>query len=94
MRLHRGCKKRFKVTATGKVRFFAPGGQHNKYRLSGRQVQDKRKPRYLERCDEKRIKVALRQARNKRPAWGKRWRLKLRSGSSQATPDKQADATL
>ena len=45
------------MTALGKVRFFAPGGQHNKYRLSGRQVQDKRKPRYLLPCDEKRIKA-------------------------------------
>ena len=74
-----GCKARFKITATGKVRFFPPGGRHHKYKLSGRQVQNKRKPRFLNSVDGKRIKLAMLQGRNWRPAYPPRKKLKLRA---------------
>lgn len=85
---HKGCLKRFKVTGTGKVRYFPAGGRHHKYKLSGRQVQNKRKPRYLNSVDGKKIKIAMLQGRNWTPAWPKRFRLRLKS---ELTPEELAD---
>ena len=50
-----GCKKRFKFTATGKVKSTQAGKRHNMRRRSGNFLRDARGTTMMDECDEHRI---------------------------------------
>ncbi len=50
------CKKKFKITATGKVKFKNAGKRHGMTKRSGRQIRDNRKADFMSDCDAKFVK--------------------------------------
>ncbi len=60
MKTHKGVKKRFKVTANGKVKHKACGSSHLNSHKSGKQIRRLRKKRVLKvEADAKRLRRAL-----------------------------------
>ncbi len=59
MKSHRGAKKRFKITGTGKVMRHKAYKSHILTKKSAKRKRNLRKPTLLAACDEKRIKKVL-----------------------------------
>lgn len=59
MKTHSGAKKRFKVTASGKVKYKKPGQRHLLTGDSGNQNRQSRKPATLNKTDTKTMKKFL-----------------------------------
>jgi large subunit ribosomal protein L35 len=59
MKTHRGAKKRFKITGTGKVMRHKAYKSHILTKKSAKRKRNLRKPTLLAAGDEKRIKKAL-----------------------------------
>lgn len=59
IKTHKGTKKRFKITATGKVMHRASGTSHRNVRLSQKRKRNLRGIRPLAQCMEKSVKLAL-----------------------------------
>ena len=55
LKTNSSCKKRFRLTSSGKVAYKATGKSHNMRNKSGSQIRDKRKKSFLESFDVKRI---------------------------------------
>jgi large subunit ribosomal protein L35 len=62
MKTHKGCKKRLKLSAKGKLRHKRPNAGHLMSGKSGDRCRSLRKARTLEGAVAKRIKTALRSA--------------------------------
>ncbi len=59
MKSHSGAKKRFKITAGGKVAYKKMGRSHLLFKKSEKRIRNLRKKGYLEGEDAKRIKKLL-----------------------------------
>ncbi len=59
MRTHAGTKKRFKVTASGKIKRSTAGNQHLAPGKTTKQVRHKRKSSLVTRVDARRIRQQL-----------------------------------
>jgi large subunit ribosomal protein L35 len=66
MKTHSGAKKRFKVTATGKVRGRSAFTSHILEKKSPKRKRRQAEPAVISKRDEPRIKVMLGQSRRKR----------------------------
>ena len=56
MKTKSGAKKRFKLTASGKVKAGQAGKRHGMIKRTNKQIRDKRGTRILKDCDAKVIK--------------------------------------
>ncbi len=59
MKTHKGTKKRFRITATGKVKHRASGTSHRNVRVSQKRKRNLRGTRCLDECMEESVKKAL-----------------------------------
>ncbi|MDR2526522.1 MAG: 50S ribosomal protein L35 [Rickettsiales bacterium] len=59
MKTHSGSKKRFKVTASGKVKYKKSGQRHLLTGDSGNQNRSSRKPKIVNKSDIQRVKQLL-----------------------------------
>jgi len=59
MKTHKGTKKRFRITATGKVIHRASGTSHRNVRVSQKRKRNLRGTRLLDTCMESSVKKAL-----------------------------------
>lgn len=59
MRSHKGTKKRFRITATGKVMFSRPGKSHLAPGKTQKRIRHMRKEGQVDRTDLKRINQQL-----------------------------------
>ena len=85
LKSHKGCRKRFFVTHTGKVMCMPPGKQHLNYGTSGRKRQKLRKKVRVHKGQEKAIRRLLlldRRPRNPKTPGLSKVRLQLKSAVS------------
>lgn len=59
MKTKSGAKKRFKLTASGKVKAGQAGKRHGMIKRTNDQIRKLRGTRVLKKCDEKRIKKSF-----------------------------------
>lgn len=59
LKTHKGAKKRFKITGTGKVRKHSPYTGHLFTSKTSKRKRNLRKPSIVDKTDEKRIKRLL-----------------------------------
>ena len=70
MKTHSGAKKRFKVTATGKVRGRSAFTSHILEKKSPKRKRKQAEPAVISRRDEPRIKVMLGEGARRKPSPG------------------------
>ncbi|MGM0441553.1 MAG: 50S ribosomal protein L35 [Elusimicrobiota bacterium] len=56
---HSGVKKRVKITASGKVKYYRSGGAHIKSKKSSKKKRDIRRPRMVHKSKKSKIKRLL-----------------------------------